>query len=164
MRRTGGEGGQRGGRRRAASQLNGGGGWGRQSCSALHTPESTGSWMRLSWACKSSRLDTSYSGSVWCSRTGEGRRTQEKRHRGERGGRHSSRQEQLKDTVKGDSACWHISTLPCNGAYQSNCLGSQCACAAHVFSSSNNNRRGTSMFRHPVGPWLESSNENDLDT
>lgn len=39
--------------------------------------------MRLSWACKSSRLVTSYSGSVRCSRTGEGRgATQEERHRG----------------------------------------------------------------------------------
>lgn len=39
--------------------------------------------MRLSWACNSSRLATSYSGSVRCSRTGEGRgATQEERHRG----------------------------------------------------------------------------------
>lgn len=69
-----GEGGQRGGRRRAVESIKQRGCWGWgvwQSCSALHTPESTGSWMRLSWACNSSRLDTSYSGSVWRSRTGE---------------------------------------------------------------------------------------------
>lgn len=45
---------------------------GRQGCSALHTPDSTGSWIRLSWACKSSRLATSYWGSERCSRTEEG--------------------------------------------------------------------------------------------
>ena len=72
-RRRGGKEGQRGGWRRAVRRLHGGRrGRAGQSCSALHTPESTGSWIRLSWACKSSRLDTSYSGSDRCSRTGEG--------------------------------------------------------------------------------------------
>lgn len=84
--------------RRAVSQLNGG--VGRQSCSALHTPESIGSWFRLSWTCKSSRLATSYSGSDRCSRTGRGRRTQEKKAQRLRGGNHSGRQ---RAEVKGGS-------------------------------------------------------------
>lgn len=50
-----------------------------QSCSTLHTPVSTGSWMRLSWACKSSRLDISYSGSVSMQPDRRGRHSQEKR-------------------------------------------------------------------------------------
>lgn len=151
---------------------------GRQSCSALHTPESTGSWIRLSWACKSSRLDTSYSGSDRCSRTGEGG-AHRKRGTEVRGGTNSSRQEQ-KDRVKGDSACRNILTLPCNRAYQSDCPGPQCAvmCRTCVTSWKHEESgqhgeevQSAAVFYPPAGPLMfcmktigsESGNENDLD-
>lgn len=102
--------GRGGGWRRVVSRLHGGRrrrrGRAGQSCSALHTPESTGSWIRLSWACKSSRLDTSYSGSDRCSRTGEGG-AHRKRGTEVRGGTTTvdkSRRRQLKEI----SACCNI--------------------------------------------------------
>lgn len=85
-----------------------------QSCSTLHTPVSTGSWMRLSWACKSSRLDISYSGSVSVQPDRRGRHSQEKRW--ERWKTTAvDKRAQLKEPVIA------FQPVPCNRAFGSNC-------------------------------------------
>lgn len=180
MRTTGGEGGQRGGWWRAVSQLNGGRG-GRQSCSALHTPESTGSWIRLSWACNSSRLDTSYSGSDRCSRTEEGGAHRKRGIEVSSGTTavDKSRRKELKEI----QPVVTFLTLPCNRAYQSDCLGSQrvvmCMCISATWILWKHEKWGRQRVEvksratvyPPVGPLMfsvkiigtESSNENDFD-
>lgn len=89
---------------------------GQQSCSALHTPDSTGSWMRLSWACNSSRLDISYSGSVSVQPNRSGRGAQEKRwETWKTTAVDKSRRTQLTEPLV------TFPPVPCKRAYQSNC-------------------------------------------
>lgn len=94
--------------------------WGKglqQSCSTLHTPVSTGSWMRLSWACKSSRLDISYSGSVSVQPDRRGRHSQEKRW--ERWKTTAvDKRAQLKEPVI------TVQPVPCNRAFGGSCCHS----------------------------------------
>lgn len=82
--------------------------------STLHTPVSTGSWMRLSWACKSSRLDISYRGSVSLQPDRRGRHSQEKRWERWKTTAVDKRAQLKKPGVT-------VQPVPCNRAFAGNC-------------------------------------------
>lgn len=142
--------------------------WGgvQQSCSTLHTPVSTGSWMRLSWACKSSRLEISYSGSVSVQPDRRGRHSQEKRW--ERWKTTAvDKRAQLKEPVI------TFQPVPCNRAF-----GSDCCRSAHRLHASLSilnqvkhqdgkylKWKGTIVVLPSGGgcPWLVGGDGNDFD-